>query len=110
MTPVQPLAPAERLAGILQLVAVEAGLPPELIRGECRQRELVQARWLVMALAQRCLGYSLPRIGRLMGRDHTTVLHGIRSLAALARADATLAARIEALAARITSPEPRSVS
>lgn len=97
-----PLAPAERLAGILQLVAAELDLLPELIRGVSRQRELVHARWLVMTLAQRCLGYSLPRIGRLMQRDHTSVLHGIRSLAALARADATLAARIEALAARLS--------
>jgi chromosomal replication initiator protein len=41
---------------------------------------------------------SLPEIGRRFGgRDHTTVLHAVRKIEALASNDAALAEEIEAL-------------
>lgn len=42
---------------------------------------LSRARQWVMA-ELRAAGWSLPRIGRFLGRDHTTVLHGLRCEAA----------------------------
>lgn len=50
----------------------------EMIRpGSCR--ELAEARWEAFHEIRRQTRYSLPQIGRFFGgRDHTTVLHGLR--------------------------------
>jgi len=57
-----------------------------------RTLELVYPRQVVMYLAKTLTGKSLPEIGRrLGGRDHTTVLHGIRKIELLVRSDWTKA-------------------
>ncbi len=63
----------------VQAIAERHGLPVEAVMGRCRQREYVLARQEAMWVLRNRLGDSLPRIGRLMGRDHTTILHGIRA-------------------------------
>jgi chromosomal replication initiation ATPase DnaA len=47
-----------------------------------RDPELVIIRWKMMR-EMRDAGYSLPRIGRLMHRDHKTVHYGLRRLTLL---------------------------
>ena len=42
-------------------------------------------------------GYSLARIGDALGRDHTSVMHGIRRAEELARRDADMRAMLAAL-------------
>ena len=42
-----------------------------------RAMRYVRARWEAMALLRRA-GLSLPKIGRLLGRHHTSVLTGLR--------------------------------
>jgi chromosomal replication initiation ATPase DnaA len=96
-----PLPPGERFARVVDLVAAEFTVPRDLIMGVTRQADAVLARHAAMALAQRCLAYSLPRIGRLLHRDHTTVLHGVRRIARLAAEDAAFAARLDRLAETI---------
>ena len=76
-------------------------MPRDLVLGVTRQADAVLARHVAMALAQRCLAYSLPRIGRLLARDHTTVLHGVRRIARMAADDAAFAARLDRLAETI---------
>ena len=49
------------------------------LRGEGRSRKLVIARQEAFYRCRRELGRSLPQIGNFFGRDHTTVLHGIRA-------------------------------
>lgn len=97
------LPPAERFGGLLTAVAAEFGVLREEILGESRSAHLVLPRQVAMALAQRLLGYSLPRIGRLLNRDHSTVHHGIRRVARQCAHDPGFAQRLDALAARITS-------
>jgi hypothetical protein len=47
-----------------------------------RTKELVKPRHIVMHLARKYTGRSLPEIGRwLGGRDHTTIMHGARTVA-----------------------------
>lgn len=61
------------------------------LRGRSRVRHIAHVRQAVFleAYSERrsngCKAYSLPMIGRYFGRDHTTILHGIR--AATARQD-----------------------
>jgi chromosomal replication initiator protein len=84
----------------------EHEIPPQLIMEETaqyfslstgdltsksRSRPLTQARHIAMYLMRECTGLSLVKIGEIFGgRDHTTVLHGIKKVEAEMRGrDAT---------------------
>ncbi len=95
------LPPGEGLGRIITACAAEFGQPIEEVLGEGRRAEAIEARHAAMALGRRLLGYSLPRIGRVMRRDHTTVLSAIRGVERRAAEDPEYAARLDALAARI---------
>jgi chromosomal replication initiator protein len=74
----------------------EHEIPPQLIMEETasyfalsvgdltsksRSRPLTQARHIAMYLMRECTGLSLVKIGEIFGgRDHTTVLHGIKKV------------------------------
>lgn len=45
-----------------------------------KRPHVVRARWEVYK-ALRDAGMSTPQIGRIVGRDHTTILHGLKRLA-----------------------------
>lgn len=67
--------------------AAEAfGVPPQLIASRSHTMRAVWPRQAVMA-ALRDQGYSLPRIGRVLSRDHTTILNGLRKHEARLRSD-----------------------
>ena len=59
-------------------VAAEAGIPPAAILGPRRDKRTAQARQAVMYMA-RLDGHSLNDIGRVLSRDHTTIMHGIKA-------------------------------
>lgn len=48
------------------------------IRAKCRKRHLVYLRMVFCKLA-RSMGYTLNAIGSYLGRDHTTIIHGLRT-------------------------------
>jgi chromosomal replication initiation ATPase DnaA len=98
-----PPKPGDRFAAVLEVVCADFGVERDLVLGVTRQAHAALARQVAMALAQRCLAYSLPRIGRLLHRDHTTVLHGVRRINRLAEGDADFAARLDRLATAIRS-------
>lgn len=65
---------------IIAQVAEQHGLTAAELLGATRVRSIAYARQEAMWRISRELGRSLPEIGRMMGgRDHTTVLHGIRA-------------------------------
>lgn len=66
------------VAAIVQQVARETGVSAEAIRGTSRKREVAHARQRVMFLLRQ-RGWSYPRIGWQLNRDHTTVQHGVRA-------------------------------
>lgn len=80
---------------IIAECAREAGLKVEDLTGPRRTFAIAVPRQKAMWRLQSELGWSLPRIGRhLGGRDHTTVLHGVRRHAQrIAEAQAAGAAR-----------------
>ena len=60
------------------------GVLPTEILGPGRQRWLAQTRWAIMLTLREVRGWSLPHIGYVVGgRDHTTVMHGLKQGAAL---------------------------
>ena len=64
---------------IIREVAELYNLDPRQVRERGNFAERVAARREVY-LRLRALGWSLPRIGRLFGQHHTTVLHALRAL------------------------------
>lgn len=54
------------------------------LKGPCRSRTLVRVRREIWAMLRQ-RGWSLCRIGTEFNRDHSTVLHGLRSHVAKAK-------------------------
>jgi chromosomal replication initiator protein len=66
---------------ILEHTAAYFSLSVGDLLSKSRSRPLTQARHIAMYLMRECTGLSLVKIGELFGgRDHTTVLHGIKKI------------------------------
>lgn len=64
-------------AAVIDSVADAYGIPPEMLKGQGRSRDLTYPRSIVCRLL-RDYGLSYPEIGnRLGGRDHSTVIHAV---------------------------------
>lgn len=73
------------------IVAGTFGLPVREMKSAARTRNVARPRQIAMYLARRHTPRSLPEIGCYFGhRDHTTVLHAIRSIERLRTEDADL--------------------
>lgn len=69
---------------IMNEVCAHYGVKAFDIRSARRTMNLVQPRQVICFLAKELTPLSLPQIGRYLGgRDHTTVLHGIRKVGCL---------------------------
>ncbi|HEX4158739.1 MAG TPA: chromosomal replication initiator protein DnaA [Rhizomicrobium sp.] len=80
-------------------------LDPREFQSAQRSRRVARPRQVAMFLARTITERSLPEIGRRFGgRDHTTVLHACRRIAALCAEDPTFAQEIEFLR-RVLAPE-----
>ena len=72
--------PCRRELAILEIaeeVSDATGIPMAVLVGENRAKHIAHARQLAYYIAHR-EGFTLPEIGRVFRRDHTTVLHGVR--------------------------------
>lgn len=68
----------EGLAAIIDDTAQERGLTFYDLVSSRRTKELTRARFVAMKRAREA-GFTLELIGKVMGgRDHTTIMHGIR--------------------------------
>jgi chromosomal replication initiator protein len=66
---------------ILEETARYFALSTADLMSKSRSRPLTQARHIAMYLTRECTGLSLVKIGEIFGgRDHTTVLHGIKKV------------------------------
>lgn len=74
-------------------------LPLDEVKCGSRRRHIVM-RLQAIALHMRDMGLSYPEIGRAIGRNHTTVLHGVRKARQLLKSgnDNGMAHLMEALA------------
>jgi len=83
---------------ILQVVADRFSLRPGDIAGKRRHRNVAQARQLALLLGRRLTGHSLDALGGMVGgRDHSTVLYGIRQAEERLKADPALAKEMSEL-------------
>jgi chromosomal replication initiation ATPase DnaA len=100
-TPNPTVAASASARDILTAVQIATGTTLAGLRGVARPRHLVRARWAAMLLLTRA-GYSTLVAGEMLGRDHSTVIHGRDKAAALADTDPQfrgLVSRIERLLA-----------
>jgi chromosomal replication initiation ATPase DnaA len=65
-----------------------------LVKG-CRQREVVDARRVLFWSLRILFGFSLTSIGRRYGKNHATILYGIRTFETLVESDPSFRYRAE---------------
>lgn len=75
-----PLVPPSRIKPIIGAVAKYYGVPLRDLVSFRRARALIRARQVAMYLARTLTKHSLPAIGRVFERDHTTILHACRQI------------------------------
>jgi chromosomal replication initiator protein len=67
-----------------------------------RAREVARPRQVAFYLCRNLTLRSLPEIGRMFaGRDHTTVIHGIRTVAGLIKTNPEIAVSVDRIGRRI---------
>ncbi len=87
-----------RLDDILRDVMGHFGVKRADLTGPSRSRSIALPRQICMFLARRFTSHSLEDIGRFFGRrDHTTVLHASRQIAARRQVDSAIAAALDQL-------------
>jgi len=91
---------------ITQAVCAHWALRPEDLQSSRRNRHIARPRQVAMYLSRRLLGASLPRLGELFGRDHTTVLHAIREIERRLKDDVALQGTVQRLEAELRRPTP----
>ena len=88
---------------IFNAVARKYGVTVEDIRGKRRTREIAQARHVCIYIMRTVTDLSLPSLGRVFDRDHTTILSSIDTITAKIREDASLENDIDDLIKEITN-------
>ncbi|SMC42776.1 dnaA protein helix-turn-helix [Fulvimarina manganoxydans] len=71
------VTPFERTIAELDAIMRRRGITSDELFGPSRKRAIVEARADCYAFLQK-KGWSLPRIGRMFRKDHTTILNGIQ--------------------------------
>ena len=94
--------PRLTVARIQEEVARYYTMPLREMTAHRRSQPHARYRQTAMFLARELTGQSLPNIGKLFGgRDHTTVMHAIRTIEALLFDDTMLAQDIADIKARL---------
>jgi len=82
---------------ILAAVAKKYGVEQADILGRHKKQEIAQARHVCIYILRTLTDMSLPSIGKIFGRDHTTVLHSYETIAQKRREDASVENMIDDL-------------
>ncbi|WP_295823073.1 chromosomal replication initiator protein DnaA, partial [uncultured Deinococcus sp.] len=82
---------------VLRQVASHYNMPPDVIRGSGRVREVVVPRQVAQYLIRELTDHSLPEIGQFFGRDHSTVMHAISKVTEALGKDVELTGAVNTL-------------
>ena len=83
---------------IVRKVSDVSNIPEKEIIGKSRKMELVEARQISMYLCREIMGKSLNNIGVYFGgRDHTTVMHAVKTINKKRTTDIRLKKMIESI-------------
>lgn len=81
------MADLSKVEMIVALVAEKENVIEHLIMSDRRNASISHARQVAFYLIYTLTNYSMPAIGRMFSKDHTTILHGIRKIEAKRKAD-----------------------
>lgn len=82
---------------VLRATAAHFNMPPDVVRGSGRVREVVVPRQVAMYLIRELTSHSLPEIGQFFGRDHSTVMHAVSKVTEQLGRDPELTASVDGL-------------
>jgi len=82
---------------ILEAVSKKYNIPIESIQGKKRTNNIVTARHISIYLVRTMTDMSLPAIGRVFNRDHTTIMNSLDTIEAKLRQSPALEAEINEL-------------
>jgi chromosomal replication initiator protein len=92
---------------IQEVIAADFGVDPIMFRSPGKAAEIARPRQYAMLLARELTPLSYPVLGKLFGRDHTTIMAGVRSAQRRRAEDPSLALKLEARALLLRSePQP----
>ena len=73
------------------------GVTVDELRSQRRHGAISRARWAIAHVLIDRVGWSLPRVGALLAKDHTSILYGWRKSQSLIRLDEDFYAAVELL-------------
>lgn len=79
---------------ITRAASILTGVNQLQLHGCRRNAEAVRARWIIMCLAVHRRGMSYSRVAQLLGKDHTTIIHGSNGALKLITQDPAFAMRV----------------
>ncbi|MGK2908981.1 MAG: chromosomal replication initiator protein DnaA [Sphingobium sp.] len=89
---------------IQKVCAAHYRIDPSEMRSKRRARAIARPRQVAMYLAKKMTPRSLPEIGRIFGgRDHSTVIHAVRTIEALRESNPDIDADVRALLRQLES-------
>jgi chromosomal replication initiation ATPase DnaA len=90
----RPALTPERIARAAQAAGRAFEISPHAIIGRRRLPAIVRARLALYAALYRVCETSYPQLGRLLNRDHSTILYGVREAERDAATDPDFAAAL----------------
>lgn len=97
-----PLAVPSQIKPVIRAVAKYYGVSLTDLLSRRRSRSVAAPRHVAMYLAKELTKYSLPAIGCILDRNHSTLMHGCRKIAAQRLEDPKLDAEIRELIRLLT--------
>lgn len=96
-------SPCLAVADIRRVVTAFFGVADEDLDLRKRSARTARIRQIAFYLSRTHTTLSFPEIGKAFHRDHTTILHGVRRISALRRADAALEQDLSRLEAQLVN-------
>jgi hypothetical protein len=87
-------------------IAYSLGVDPDEVLGKSRKEEIVRARHIVWWLLVKKQGVSFCGLARQIGRDHTSIMHGVQSIENARKHEQWLGSFLSELAVRFASRPP----
>lgn len=85
------------ISDVIHSASAYFDIPVETITGTCRKKHLMQVRYAIAHVLRHRYGQSYPQIGRrLGGRDHGTIISGMRRFETIAGSDPIVRAWVDA--------------
>lgn len=66
-----------QLSYLIQVIVSRFGVKEKQLLGNERHKEVAEARWILMFIL-RLFNYSYPSIGRMVNKDHSSVMYGCK--------------------------------